>query len=82
MDPDLLSRTLNSSDLIISATGKSQLITGEMVKQGAIVIDVGAPGADVDFDSVAPKTSFITPVPNGVGPVTVACLLENLTQLI
>lgn len=82
MDPDLLSRTLNSSDLIISATGKSKLITGEMVKPGAIVIDVGAPGADVDFETVAPKTSFITPVPSGVGPVTVACLLENLTQLI
>lgn len=81
MDPDLLSRTLVTSDLIISATGKSKLITGDMVKPGAIVIDVGAPGADVDFETVAPKTSFITPVPNGVGPVTVACLLENLSQL-
>jgi methylenetetrahydrofolate dehydrogenase (NADP+)/methenyltetrahydrofolate cyclohydrolase len=52
-----------------------------MIKPGAIVVDVGAPGADVDFESVVPKASFITPVPNGVGPVTVACLLENLTQL-
>jgi methylenetetrahydrofolate dehydrogenase (NADP+)/methenyltetrahydrofolate cyclohydrolase len=81
VDPDLLSHTLATSDVIISATGKSKLITGDMIKPGAIVVDVGAPGADVDFESVVPKASFITPVPNGVGPVTVACLLENLTQL-
>lgn len=81
IDPQLLISTLKSSDIIISATGKSNLINGDMVSPGSIVIDVGAPGADVDFATVAPKASFITPVPNGVGPVTVACLLENLMQL-
>jgi methylenetetrahydrofolate dehydrogenase (NADP+)/methenyltetrahydrofolate cyclohydrolase len=81
MDPQLLAGTLLSSDVVVSATGKPKLITADMIKPGAIVIDVGAPGADVDFESVASKASFMTPVPNGVGPVTVACLLENLLQL-
>lgn len=75
--------TLNS-DIIISAVGKAGFLTGAMVKQGAIVVDVGmnvdAAGklcGDVDFEAVAPKCSFITPVPGGVGPMTIAMLLEN-----
>jgi methylenetetrahydrofolate dehydrogenase (NADP+)/methenyltetrahydrofolate cyclohydrolase len=66
------------ADIVISAVGKPGLITGEMVKIGAVVIDVGAPKGDVDFDSVKEKASFITPVPGGVGPVTVMCLMENV----
>lgn len=80
-DTESMTSLLRSSTIIVSATGKPNLIKGEMVSPGSIIIDVGAPGADVDFATVAPKASFITPVPNGVGPVTVACLLENLIQL-
>lgn len=72
---------LHDADVVISATGHANLITGEMVKTGAIVIDVGEPKPDVDFDSVAPKASFITPVPGGVGPVTVISLMENCVEL-
>ena len=63
----------------MSATGKPGIITEDMIKDGAIVIDVGRPlgGCDLKFDS---KASFITPVPGGVGPVTISCLLENLIQ--
>ena len=66
---------IKNADIIISGVGKPNLIKGEMVKKGVIVIDVGA---DVDFKSVSKKASYITPVPGGVGPVTVACLLQNL----
>lgn len=81
---------LKKSDIIIAAIGSPGFITGDMVKEGVVVIDVGttrvdAPGTksgwrlkgDVDFDSVAPKCSFITPVPGGVGLMTVASLLQN-----
>jgi methylenetetrahydrofolate dehydrogenase (NADP+) / methenyltetrahydrofolate cyclohydrolase len=70
------------ADILVSATGREHLVKGEMVKEGAIVIDVGSPQADVDYDEVSKKASFITPVPNGVGPVTVVCLLENLVRLV
>ena len=81
--PDIgaLSRT---ADLIIVAVGKPGLLKGGMVKQGAVIIDVGITrlengkvAGDVDFESVAPKASRITPVPGGVGPMTVATLMEN-----
>ncbi|MBF9254707.1 bifunctional 5,10-methylene-tetrahydrofolate dehydrogenase/5,10-methylene-tetrahydrofolate cyclohydrolase [Pontibacter sp. 172403-2] len=78
------------ADIIIAAVGKPGLITADMVKEGAVVIDVGTtrvPDAtkksgyklkgDVDFDAVAPKCSFITPVPGGVGPLTIAMLMKN-----
>ena len=75
------------ADLLIVAVGKEKLISAEMVKAGAVVVDVGinrnAEGklvGDVDFDAVASKTSFITPVPGGCGPMTVACLMENLVR--
>jgi len=81
---------LKRSDIIIAAIGSPGFITGEMVKDGVVVIDVGttrvdAPGTksgwrlkgDVDFDSVAPKCSYITPVPGGVGLLTVVSLLQN-----
>jgi methylenetetrahydrofolate dehydrogenase (NADP+)/methenyltetrahydrofolate cyclohydrolase len=81
---------LKRSDIIIAAIGSPGFITGEMVKDGVVIIDVGttrvdAPGTksgwrlkgDVDFDSVAPKCSYITPVPGGVGLLTVVSLLQN-----
>ena len=68
------------ANVLISATGVLNLIKGNMVKEGAIVIDVGSPKGDVDFDSVSKKASFISPVPGGVGPVTIFCLLENLVN--
>ena len=89
---DLASHT-RAADVLLVAAGKPGLITAEMVKPGAVVIDIGTtrvqdpanPGkhvlrGDVDFDSVAPKTSLITPVPGGVGPMTIASLLLNTLQ--
>ncbi|MDR2099305.1 MAG: bifunctional methylenetetrahydrofolate dehydrogenase/methenyltetrahydrofolate cyclohydrolase FolD [Campylobacteraceae bacterium] len=80
---DLASHT-KKADLLIVGVGKAGLITKEMVKDDAIVIDVGINHlqdgklvGDVDFANVAPKCSFITPVPGGVGPMTIAMLLEN-----
>ncbi|MBU4274525.1 bifunctional 5,10-methylenetetrahydrofolate dehydrogenase/5,10-methenyltetrahydrofolate cyclohydrolase [Patescibacteria group bacterium] len=78
---------LKKSDIIISGVGKPNLINGSMVKKGVIIIDAGTSLkqgkliGDVDFKSVAKKAKFITPVPGGVGPLTVACLLENLVKL-
>lgn len=78
------------ADIIVAALGKPGFLTAEMVKEGAIVIDVGITRiksdktksgwkllGDVKFDEVAPKCSFITPVPGGVGPMTIASLLHN-----
>ena len=72
---------IKRADIVISATGSPNLVKGEMVKEGAIVIDVGSPKGDVDFGSVVKKASFITPVPGGVGPMTVVSLLENFLDL-
>jgi len=75
------------ADIVISGVGKRKLITGDMVKNGAIVVDAGTSVeggktiGDVDFESVSGKASFITPVPGGVGPLTVACLFKNLLTL-
>lgn len=79
------------ADIVISAVGQPQFLTANYIKQGAIVIDVGinritVPNGqsklvgDVDFDNVAPKASFITPVPGGVGPMTIANLLLNTVK--
>lgn len=64
------------ADVLISATGRPGLVTTEMVKRGAVVIDVGSPKGDVD-PAVAGVASAITPVPGGIGPLTVVSLLEN-----
>ena len=66
------------ADILVSVTGIPNIIKGNMVKTGAVVIDVGSPKGDVDAAEVFKKASFITPVPGGVGPVTITCLLENL----
>lgn len=79
-----LAEVCQEADILITAVGKTGLITGDMVKPGAVVIDVGinrdAKGklcGDVDFKSVEPKASYITPVPGGVGPMTISMLLKN-----
>jgi len=75
------------ADILISGVGKPNLIKGNMVKKGVVVIDAGTTKlkgkllGDVDFKSVAKKASYIAPVPGGVGPMTVACLLGNLVKL-
>ncbi|MFC2992099.1 MULTISPECIES: bifunctional methylenetetrahydrofolate dehydrogenase/methenyltetrahydrofolate cyclohydrolase FolD [Halomonas] len=75
------------ADLLVVAVGKPELVKGEWVKEGAIVIDVGINRldngrlvGDLDFTSAAERASWITPVPGGVGPMTVATLLENTLQ--
>jgi methylenetetrahydrofolate dehydrogenase (NADP+)/methenyltetrahydrofolate cyclohydrolase len=76
---DLKAQTLKA-DILVSATGVHDLIREDMVGNGVSIIDVGYPKGDVDFDTVSKKSSFITPVPGGVGPVTITCLLENLVE--
>jgi len=71
-----------SAAILISATGCPDLITDSMVSNGAIVIDVGSPKGDVSFNQVKNKVKFITPVPGGLGPVTIICLLENFVDLV
>jgi methylenetetrahydrofolate dehydrogenase (NADP+)/methenyltetrahydrofolate cyclohydrolase len=80
---DLASHT-KKADIVIVGVGVPKLIKADMVKEGAIVIDIGINRledgslvGDVDFENVAPKCSYITPVPGGVGPMTIAMLLKN-----
>ncbi|PIQ25019.1 bifunctional methylenetetrahydrofolate dehydrogenase/methenyltetrahydrofolate cyclohydrolase FolD [bacterium (Candidatus Blackallbacteria) CG13_big_fil_rev_8_21_14_2_50_49_14] len=81
-----LSELTQKADIIVAAVGQAQLVTGEMVKDGVVVVDVGMNRmdgklcGDVDFDSVAPKAAWITPVPGGVGPMTIATLLYNTVK--
>ena len=83
-----LAAVTREADIIVAATGHPGTLRGDMVREGAVVIDVGinrAPDGtlcgDVVFDDVAPKASLITPVPGGVGPMTIACLLKNTLDL-
>lgn len=84
--PDLASYTRNA-DILVSAVGKAELITGDMIKPGAVVIDVGMNRnekgklvGDVDFASAEPVAGYITPVPGGVGPMTITMLMKNTLQ--
>lgn len=79
-----LAKHTKEADILCVAVGKPNLITKDMVKEGAIVVDIGISRlqdgrivGDVDFENVAPLCSFITPVPGGVGPMTIASLLQN-----
>lgn len=79
-----LAQITRNADILVSAVGKAGIITGDMVRPGAVVIDVGmnrnAEGklvGDVDFASVEPVAGFITPVPGGVGPMTITMLMKN-----
>ncbi|MBQ8796336.1 MAG: bifunctional methylenetetrahydrofolate dehydrogenase/methenyltetrahydrofolate cyclohydrolase FolD [Clostridia bacterium] len=89
------SRTLNlkkvtsRADILVAAIGKAKFVTADMVKQGAVVIDVGMNRdkdgklcGDVDFDKVSQKASAITPVPGGVGPMTIAVLMKNTLKAV
>lgn len=90
-----LTEICQSADIIIAALGRAEFVTADMVKEGAVVVDVGITRVedatkksgfkllgDVKFDEVAPKCSFITPVPGGVGPMTIASLLMNTLQAV
>lgn len=75
-----------ASDIIVAAVGRPKMVTADMVKEGAVIIDVGVNRVngklvgDVDFDQVKEKASYITPVPGGVGPMTITSLLENTLE--
>lgn len=90
-----LAEFTKTADILIVALGKAEFITGDMVKDGVTVIDVGITRVkddsrksgfrllgDVHFESVAPKSEFITPVPGGVGPMTIASLMQNTLKAI
>ena len=78
-----LKEIATQADILIAATGKAHMVDETYVKDGAVVIDVGVSRidgkiyGDVDFDKVVDKASYITPMPGGTGPMTIACLLEN-----
>lgn len=78
-----LSEITRRADILVAAVGKAKFVTADMVKDGAVVIDVGMNRqdgklcGDVDFDAVCEKASYITPVPGGVGPMTIATLMQN-----
>ncbi len=83
---DLKEHTKNA-DVVISAIGKAKFVTEDMIKPGAVIIDVGTNRAedgkltgDVDFEKVSKKASYITPVPGGVGPMTIAMLMNNVIK--
>lgn len=83
-----LAEITRQADILVAAIGKPRFVTADMVKEGAAVIDVGINRdpdtgklcGDVDFASVEPKCSLITPVPGGAGPMTICCLLENTIE--
>ncbi len=81
-----LKEITKNADILISATGHASLITKDMIKKNAVIVDVGISRingklvGDVDFDKVKEKASFITPVPGGVGPMTIGSLAENIYE--
>ena len=82
-----LKEVAKRADILVVAIGKPKFINAEYVKEGAVVIDVGINRlddgtitGDVDYENVAPKASYITPVPGGVGPMTIAILLNNVVK--
>ena len=83
-----LSSVTREAEILVVAARRPRMITGDMVSEGVVIIDVGMDRdphtgklcGDVDFDSCAPKASAITPVPGGVGPMTIACLMENTLE--
>lgn len=78
-----LKEVCKTADILVAAVGKAKFVTEDMVKDGAVVIDVGMNRengklcGDVDYEAVSKKTSYITPVPGGVGPMTIAMLMQN-----
>src|SRR5690606_35474261 len=85
--PQVLQRSVDGADILVVAVGRPGIVPGEWVKPGAVVIDVGInrlddgrPVGDVDFAQAADRASWITPVPGGVGPMTVATLMQNTLE--
>jgi methylenetetrahydrofolate dehydrogenase (NADP+)/methenyltetrahydrofolate cyclohydrolase len=94
LNPDIITRKvenkeelLKEADVIISGIGQGKYLTGEMVKQGVVLIDAGTSEAnsaivgDVDTESVKDVAGYVSPVPGGVGPITVAMLLQNVLKV-
>lgn len=82
-----LKKELQDADIIVAAVGRRNIVTNDLVKDGAVIIDVGMNRndegklcGDVDFENVKEKASYITPVPGGVGPMTIAMLMENVVK--
>ena len=82
-----LSEITKNADILVSAIGKPEFVKADMVKDGVVVIDVGINRTeegklkgDVDFENVSKKASYITPVPGGVGPMTIAMLMNNVVK--
>lgn len=83
-----LGEVTRRADILVVAIGRPKFVTADLVSDGAVVIDVGVNRdpetgklcGDVDFEAVAPKASIITPVPGGVGPMTICCLMENTIE--
>lgn len=83
-----LPQVCSQADILVVAIGRAKFVTPDFIKQGAVVIDVGVNRddttgklcGDVDFEACAPKTSYITKVPGGVGPMTICCLIENTIE--
>ena len=83
-----LAEVTRRADILVAAIGKARFITADMIKPGAVVIDVGVNRderngklcGDVDFEAAVDVASYITPVPGGVGPMTIACLMENTVE--
>ncbi len=81
-----LAEHVRRADILVAAIGKPRFVTADMVKEGAVVVDVGINRleeglvGDVDYGPVSEKASWITPVPGGVGPMTIAMLLENTLE--
>ena len=83
-----LAEVTRRADILVVAIGRAKFVTADMVKEGAVVIDVGVNRdpetnklcGDVDFAAIEPKASAITPVPGGVGPMTITCLMENTIE--
>ena len=82
-----LKEELKDADIVVAAVGRREIIKADMIKQGSVIIDVGMNRnnegklcGDVDFEEVSKKASFITPVPGGVGPMTVAMLMNNVIK--
>ena len=78
-----LERIIGHADLLIAAVGRARFVHGKWIKPGAVVIDAGynpGPVGDVDFDSAVRKASLITPVPGGVGPMTIATLISHTVE--
>ncbi|MFA6000438.1 MAG: bifunctional 5,10-methylenetetrahydrofolate dehydrogenase/5,10-methenyltetrahydrofolate cyclohydrolase, partial [Candidatus Paceibacterota bacterium] len=80
-------KVLQEADVIISATGQGKMLTGNMVKRGAVLIDAGTSESnagivgDIDLESISDVAGYVSPVPGGVGPVTVAILLQNVLKV-